>query len=184
MSNKHFFPTIGHFYKWVAGLSDKFEQNKSQFVGKFNFCTVDGKLHKCGSALEMFNAMNYTLGTTIDPRASYETYGKYYITDGFDGVVSPTAVTGTPPERPPVKKVMDEVVEEPAVASSVASSDVVATSEYLSFNKVDWPRVEALKSNKDDKLWLDEYAAKFGVELKRNKTVENMIADFKEAAGV
>lgn len=49
---------------------------------------------------------------------------------------------------------------------------------YLS---IDWDFVNELVEA-GNKLDLDEYAATFGIKLKRNKTIENMLNDFKGEA--
>lgn len=47
--------------------------------------------------------------------------------------------------------------------------------------EVDWVWVEALENTKESKLELDKYAEKFGVNLKGNRSLKNMIRDFKSA---
>lgn len=49
---------------------------------------------------------------------------------------------------------------------------------------VDWEWVESLTNTSPSKKKLEEYARDFNVELKRNKTLSNMIIDFKEALDV
>jgi hypothetical protein len=46
---------------------------------------------------------------------------------------------------------------------------------------IDWGFVDELVAA-GDKLGLDEYAATFGIKLKRTKSIENMLNDFKEEA--
>lgn len=45
--------------------------------------------------------------------------------------------------------------------------------------KVNWVMVDSLKSTADDKKVLETYARGFGIELRRNKSLSNMIVDFK-----
>lgn len=45
----------------------------------------------------------------------------------------------------------------------------------------DWNYVSSLENTKENKKVLDKYAAKFGISLKANKSLANMIRDFKAA---
>lgn len=74
-------------------------------------------------------------------------------------------------------EIIAEVKPQPLI---VLDMDTEKSSEKVDEIIVDWEMINSLQNKKHDKIKLEEYAKGFGVDLKRNKTLENMIIDFKE----
>lgn len=89
-----------------------------------------------------------------------------------------------------IKGVVEQEVEdvEPTDANGIVqepSAEVEEAQETTNESlQVDWEYVEGLTNTAPSKKELEAYARNFGVELKRNKTITNMIIDFKEALQV
>ena len=173
------------FTGYVANLKPEFDAKATNGLPQFYFVDIHGVLTTTRCAKDYFIALNERFGYFIDPDKSTTRRNRWVVT--FDD---------TPP-TPVVKETKISLVamdEEDTVESDEgivatedeqeATGEVLIETEYVSFDEVDWPRVEALKNTKSDKSELDLYAAKFGVSLKKNKSISNMLADFKEAAGV
>lgn len=73
-------------------------------------------------------------------------------------------------------EIIVEVKPQPLI---VLDMDTEKSSEKVDEVIVDWEMINSLQNKKHDKIKLEEYAKGFGVDLKRNKTLENMIIDFK-----
>jgi hypothetical protein len=170
------------FTQYVQSLKPEFDANKTNGMYDWSFMDTDCEVVTTRCAKEYFEALNKRFGYFIDADKSTTRRSRWIVT--FDDGVSES-----------VEVAEEAVVETPAKASKVinvysaeAPSDedieVLSSDENLSFDLIDWPRVEAYKNTKGDKAELDKYASQFGVSLKRNMKVENMVDAFKMAAGV
>jgi hypothetical protein len=160
------------FTQYVQNLKPEFDAAKTTGMYDWSFIDTDGVVVTTRCAKEYFEALNKRFGYFIDADKSTTRRSRWIVTFN-DKQDLPTPLISL--EAAPVD--VSEVELE-------ATTEVIVDNECLSFEEVDWPRLEALKSTKSDKAELDEYASKFGVSLKKNKSITNMLEDFKEAAGV
>jgi hypothetical protein len=169
------------FTQYVQSLKPEFDADKTNGIYDWSFMDTDGEVVTTRCAKEYFEALNKRFGYFIDADKSTTRRSRWIVT--FDDGVS-----GSVEEE-------EGIVETPAKASKVIGvysaeapededTEVLSSDENLSFDLIDWPRVGAYKNTKGDKAELDKYASQFGVSLKRNMKVENMVDVFKIAAGV
>lgn len=168
------------FTQYVQNLKPEFDAAKTTGMYDWAFVDTDGVVVTTRCAKEYFEALNKRFGYFIDTDKSTTRRSRWIVTfnDGQDSVYIKEKDLPTPLislEAAPVD--VSEVEVE-------ATTEAIVPNEYLSFEEVDWPRLEALKNTKSDKVELDEYASKFGVSLKKNKTIINMLEDFKQAANL
>lgn len=177
MKDSQYFIRKPLFTAYVQSLKPKFDAKITDGLPQFTFADVDGNKYVTRCALEYFEKLNETFGYFIDTKQSIVCRDRWIVVF-TDEKPKQEAVVATPLIS------LEPVVETPSKASQEAPESTIESSEYLSYDLIDWPRVEAFKNTKDDKAELDVYAAKFGVSLKKNKTIANMIEDFKSAVGV
>jgi len=166
------------FTEYMANLKPEFDAKATNGLPQFYFVDVHGVLTTTRCAKDYFIALNERFGYFIDPDKSTTRRNRWVVT--FDDT-PPTPIVQ---ETKIYLVAMDEEGIDATEDKQEAPVEVLVEPGYISFNEVDWPRVEALKNTKSDKSELDLYAAKFGVSLKKNKSISNMLSDFKEAAGV
>lgn len=154
----------------MQSLKPKFDAKITEGLPQFTFADTDGNKYVTRCALEYFNKLNETFGYFIDTKQSVVRKDKWIVM--FSD------------EEPIVEKVLEVVPVIEPDSSQEEFVEVLEKVEYLSYDLIDWPRMEALKNTKDDKSEMDVYASKFGVSLKKNKTITNMLEDFKAAVGV
>lgn len=78
----------------------------------------------------------------------------------------------------PSAETLDVPVSEDVVEESVAGK---TRDDYPD---IDWERIDALTSSKDDKLTMETIGKSQGVDLKRNMSIANMIKAFEEFLGI
>lgn len=64
------------------------------------------------------------------------------------------------------------------------SMHVEAEEEILETKIVDWEKAEAFIGQDDGKDLMAEYALEFGIKLRKNLNISNMLEEFKEKAEV
>jgi hypothetical protein len=169
------------FTQYVQSLKPEFDADKTNGMYDWSFMDTDGEVVTTRCAKEYFEALNKRFGYFIDADKSTTRRSRWIVTfdDGVSGSVEEEeGIVETPAKA---SKVVDMGSAE---ASSDEDTEVLSSDENLSFDLIDWPRVGAYKNTKGDKAELDKYASQFGVSLKRNMKVENMVDAFKIAAGV
>lgn len=140
-----------------------------------HFVTTDGKIHTPTAVSLFAEAMGKEFGIVVDGNASRMVNNR--ITLFWDEEATVEVVEEVSEATVEALEVEDEEVVEEVVETATEAAD--EESEVV--KEVDWAWVSSLENNSEDKLKLDEYAAKFGVSLSRRKTLENMIIDFKDA---
>lgn len=146
----------GEFFNDLS-VYENFDRDATSHLGGYSFVDSTGVNHRSHSFKKWLDTFNDILGTTFDIHRSVKVCGMYKIVmeEAF-----PKAITG------------ETEVE-------IKQNDSVLVSEKVS---PDWGWINCLNSNREDKERFDKYASdKFGIELKRNKSLENMIKDFKDA---
>jgi hypothetical protein len=78
----------------------------------------------------------------------------------------------------------EQSIEEGDKTSDTASNEPETAQEVIDASGVDWAYVDGLENTAFNKKVLEEYATPFGVDLKRNKSLPNMVMDFREALGL
>jgi hypothetical protein len=158
-------------HQYIQSVLPSFDVMTSFKLSRFSFYTIDGVTHKHGNFNKMLSTLNTLIGEEYFDTKKSVAKGSYtyllYTREEGDVVVEEP--------KQPSKELVEPVIEEVEVASS---SEQIPE---LDKEEIDWPRLEALKNTKSDKAELAEYATKYGVSLKRNKTIDNMLSDFKEA---
>lgn len=173
------------FTGYVANLKPEFDAKATNGLPQFYFVDIHGVLTTTRCAKDYFIALNERFGYFIDSDKSTTRRNRWVVT--FNDTPPPVVL-----EEIKISLIsaeeggteLDELVLGDTEDKQEDYGEVLIEPEYVSFDEVDWPRVEALKNTKSDKSELDLYAAKFGVSLKKNKSISNMLADFKEAAGI
>lgn len=167
-----------HLNKFVEGL----DLNATLGLPKLWFADVEGEVYKCTGSTEFCEKFNSAFNFNLDPKHSFLS-GKrvtFYFTD--ENTVEPEVETTVEESRSDVEEALP--VEEVAVKEEAVAEEVEESTEVQESEVVDWEYVATLENTKEGKLELDKYAEKFDVALKRNKTIENMIIDFKKALDV
>lgn len=177
MRDSQYFIRKPLFTAYVQSLKPKFDAKITDGLPQFTFADVDGNKYVARCALEYFEKLNETFGYFIDTKQSIVCRDRWIVVFTDEKPKQETVATA-----PLIS--LEPVVETSSEASQEAPESTIESTEYLSYDLIDWPRVEAFKNTKDDKAELDVYASKFGVSLKKNKTITNMIEDFKSAVGV
>ncbi len=145
----------------------------SDFLKEFDLADKFGTRFRMKTLREMLSKLD-SLGTHLDTSTVSYVQGKFVL--GKHSVEDvETIAEGVVQEAVHVPEVSEEVVEE--VVESI--EEVKEASEDSV--EVEWDWINSLVDNKDSKLQLDQYAENtFGIKLKRNMKLENMISIFKE----
>ena len=155
---------------------DTFDFKKSLWLPFMWFITTDGTVYKNPTGGLFAKTCNKVFGTNFNEELS-NSRGNYLVLvfndESITFVKDNNMKDGDVSKESSVKGVIQEEEEEEEVCVDVKNPPFV-----------DWEWINSLKSNAEGKLTLDNYAAKFDIQLKRNKSLTNMIADFKEALGI
>lgn len=176
------FPSQVLFYQYLKTQFAEFDYGKSCFLPPFSFMTVDGTYYGCPSLPHMLTTLNKIAGTKFDPMKSAYAPPTVLLTTTEDPYSNPNLIlSGVKVNKGKIQNLDSSCMD----FSQKETVDVGVESEATETLKVDWDYVEELRqaSPKGDKVKLDEYALQFNVELKRNKTFDNMVKDFKDALG-
>lgn len=188
MSNKpEYFSSQVGLYTKLKSIRKAFDINRSLGMSRYSFCDVDGGQHLSYSFTDFAMNFNKTFGDTINPAGSQIAGSNAVLVTFYDNLYSDPVVEEKDNHVEVSLESTEVILEETTVViedKQEAVAEVIPEVEYLPYEDIDWPRIEALKGSAADKLELDQYAAKFGISLKRNKKIGNMLADFKEAVGV
>ncbi len=142
----------------------------SDFLKEFDLADKFGTRFRMKTLNEMLIKLN-SLGTHLDISTVSYVQGKFVLGEHSVEEVE-TIAEGVVQEVVHVPEVLDEVVEEVVESTEDVKEDSV---------EVEWDWINSLVDNKDSKLQLDQYAENtFGIKLKRNMKLENMISIFKE----
>ena len=163
------FPNRVKFWQHIYSLDDKLDFNNTMKLSKTWFY-YDGNKYVAPSFKATLGQLNELIGTRFDTKHSIAVGSRYTV------FIEPLDVQS-----------FEEVVEEVVADESSVETDEFELSlldlggdEEASSEQPDWGWVESLENTKKDKKRLDEYAAGFGISLKRTMTLTNMIKAFKE----
>lgn len=150
--------TSEEFIEYMGGLTGKINVGRSLKASPLTFFDVYGTKYAATTGDGMlFNLAPFVGKETLE----WKWDEPHWVKEGVEIKLSPVV------EKTP------EVVKKEVVVEKEIKSDKP---------QPDWEWVSTLENKKYDKVKLDEYAEKeFGVKLARNKSLENMIKDFKEA---
>lgn len=154
MSQKmHVFPSHINFYNYVHQFLPKLNVRESVSRSRYSF-KYDGKVIGCASLVAELSLMNKYLEEELFLLRISRSVGKLRY-----------------------KIFVDENVETKLLSD-------LPTVEVADKKEPDWEWIENLPDNKEGKLNLDQYVEKeFGIKLKRNMTMKNMLLTFKEELG-
>lgn len=176
MKDSQYFIRKPLFTAYVQSLKPKFDAKITDGLPQFTFADVEGNKYVTRCALEYFEKLNEVFGYFIDTNQSIVCRDRWIVVF-TDEKPKQEAVVATPLIQ------LESVVETSSEAPQEAPESTIESTEYLSYDLIDWPRVEAFKNTKGDKAELATYASKYGVTLLKTKTITNMIEDFKSAVG-
>lgn len=153
-------------YFYIKSLLPSFDVNKSIPCSRYTFFTEDGTCYKTGNFANMLSTLNDLAGQKVFCTKRSKAIGaftyKLYLSE--DEVIEPAT----------------EIKEEAIVQESVDDDCSEVFIPLISLEDIDWDRINSLKGVAEDKDFLDTYAEEnFGIKLKKNKKIENMLADFK-----
>ena len=140
------------FKRFLATKFETFDLDKSLDMNKFSFATTDGNTYKCLSAVSMFRHLNKVFGKFINTTKSKVVKRKYLI----------------------LYLEKDFANKETTVEVEETNTDTVTFSEEYAESLYD----EEDKSESKNKL--EAYGLTFGINLKKNKSFENMLKDLVE----
>ena len=166
------FPNRVKFWQHIHSLDDKLDFNNTMKLSKTWFY-YDGNKYVAPSFKATLGQLNELIGTRFDTKHSIAVGSRYTV------FIEPLDVQSFEEVLPE-----EEVVEdEPSVETDefeLSLLDLDSDEDEESTEQPDWGWVGSLENTKKDKQRLDEYAAGFGVSLKRTMTLNNMIKAFKE----
>lgn len=181
-------------YKHISGYFPFWEYMKEQHplidlnvtlnLPRTWFATIDGTTYQTEGFVDLLQKLNELYGEVYAPLLS--TSMKSQFTVFFkqeDAPVQKSASLIRLSSEKVEEEVEQEAPEQPVV-ESVEESDVVVAKTREDFPEIDWVRLDSLKSNKDDKSYLEKVAIPFGSDLKKNKSIDNMLADFEAHLGI
>lgn len=156
-------------YKHITGYFPFWEYMKEQHplidlnvtlnLPRTWFATMDGTTYQTEGFIDLLQKLNELYGEVYAPLLSTSMKSQFTIFFKQEA-----------PKQP--------------VVESVEESDVVVAKTREDFPEIDWVRLDSLKSDKDDKSYLEKVAKSFGIDLKRNKGVKSMLADFEAHLGI
>lgn len=188
MKQPEYFETHSLLYRKLESLHDTFDSNQTLAMSRYSFADKLGNCVLAYSMGDFCNNFNEHFGETFISAGCQIAGSQSYLMTFVDNVVSKKFDLPVQKEKEAVVATplisLEPVVETPSEASQEAPESTIESSEYLPYDLIDWPRVEAFKNTKGDKAELATYASKYGVTLLKTKTIANMIEDFKSAVGV
>ena len=181
-------------YKHITGYFPFWEYMKEQHplidlnvtlnLPRTWFATMDGTTYQTEGFIDLLQKLNELYGEVYAPLLS--TSMKSQFTIFFKQEDAPVQEYASLIQLS-AEKVEEEVnheAPEQLVVESVEESDVVVAKTREDFPEIDWVRLDSLKSNKADKGYLEKVAMPFKIDLKKNKSIENMMADFESHLGI
>ena len=161
------------FYSYIESVCPLFSFAKSFKPSRFSFITTEGVLVKNGNMPQMMASLNTLMGVDHFSVQRSRAKGRYtyqvYLTS--DVVVDDEADKEVP------VLISLEATPEP-LQETLTPKPTITTSD------IDWARLESLQNTKEDKAFLDEFASRYNVTLKRNMKIENMLEVFKTSLGM
>ena len=159
------FASRWHLYKFLGSILTGFDFAKSANLAPFCFADSEGNFHRCPTFVHFINTLNKDFGGTFDVKASRQIGQQIILIQS---------------ENPEILENIQSTIIPKVFADKVEDSK--GTEET---SKVDWNYVESLNEmeTKVAKSLLEEYAKPFGIDLKKNKSLANMVADLKAHVG-
>lgn len=187
MSQKmHVFPSHINFYNYVHQFLPKLNVRESVSRSRYSF-KYDGKVIGCANLVAELSLMNKYLEEELFLLRISRSVGKLRYKIFVDENVETKLLSDLPTvevvENVKTHKEEEIPVQEVKEEKELADPTKVEVG-VVDKKEPDWEWVENLPDNKEGKLNLDQYVEKeFGIKLKRNMTMKNMLLTFKEELG-
>ncbi|AUR89049.1 hypothetical protein NVP1121O_021 [Vibrio phage 1.121.O._10N.286.46.C4] len=184
---------------FICEICPKVDFNKSASLKTYGYFTKEGEYVSCPQFRMLVNKLNEMLGDTVFDVTKSRTRGKNSFVLAFcEGkeMDTPSGAKELPQVEQPKPEVKvetkesvveDVIVDEDEVEGTdeeVSSDDLISfTAEEPESNEkaFDWDWVSKLEDTKEDKQELKVYAkTDFGIEVKGNLKLDNLIAKIKE----
>lgn len=143
-------------------VAQKLDYPNTLRLPMLTFITKEGVLYRSGDIRTFATHLVAVFGLDIDVNISRKS-GKF-ITLFFNNTKDEKEV------------IMEKIV---SVDDILPEIELQTTVSEVTTPFVDWDWINSLKSTQQSKKDLDRYATKFGIELKANKKISDMIEDFK-----
>ena len=159
MSYKHkFFYNRIVLWKFLAPLCEGVDLNRTLRLPVLWWSDGE-KDYKFANMRDFILSLNKTFGTSFDEKLSRNVAQKFTLFYKKEAVETKPIIEETLPTTPLIS-LETELVEDSL--------------------EVDWGKVDSFPNTKEGKDSLEAYAVPFGIDLKKNKSLKNMISDFKE----
>ena len=184
MSEKlRIFPSHINFYNYVHQFLPLLNVKESVSRSRYSF-KYDDKVIGCTGLVSQLDEMNKLLEKELFLLRISKVSGKLRYKIFVDGKVEEDLLDSITQEVVEVVDVREEEEETKTPEETQEDPEVVeplSEDVPVEKKKVDWGWIESLGDDKDSKLSLDVYAEEeFGIKLKRNMKMKNMLAVFKE----
>lgn len=165
-----------NFWEYMFQFAgDRIDQNATLVIPRSSFI-ADNTEYYCSTYYDTLENFNKLFGTDFLVMDSVFA-SKHYFTiarPDRNESIEPAKIASTPLEP--------EDIEE---GGDILSLTVEDEAPVVETKQPDWDWIETLQNKKFDKIKLDEYIEEeFGIKLKRNMTLSNMIKDLKEQLNV
>ncbi|AHK11521.1 hypothetical protein S140_114 [Shewanella sp. phage 1/40] len=172
------------FWEYMKSQHHAIDLNKTLELPRTWFATIDGTIYQTEGFVDLLQKLNELYGEVYAPLLSTSMKSQFTIFfKQEDAPVQESASLIQLSSEKVGEEVKQEAPEQPVV-ESVEESDVVVAKTREDFPEIDWVRLDSLKSNKDDKGYLEKVAIPFGSDLKKNKSIGSMLADFEAHLGI
>lgn len=183
MAYHKLFKTRLDLYKHFENIYKGVDKNTTLKLPIMWIAMEDGTVHKHNTVQDFAKFCNENFNTNINSKLCRRVL-KSIVLYFDDEVVDTKSVEEVVDIATPLISL--EVVEDKqeVVTEEVVLEDKGVSGDSTETPFIDWDRINSLSNTKEDKVWLDNYATGFNIELKRNKSLDNMIIDFKAALGI
>lgn len=156
-----YFPNNTQLYIELHKLHKEFDPSESMVMSRYSFKDIQGEQYLAYDFATFVDKFNDRFGMTID-RANSQSAGRQsYLVKFLDVAEKPVVASVELPVEP--KEIPDTLVV----------TEVVTP---------DWELIESFGNTKEDKLAFEQYAdTNFGIDLKRNMSIDKMVIAFKES---
>ena len=150
-------------WKYLGERCSGVDVNTTLRMPFFWIVMEDGSIYKNQSASQFAKTFNELFDFNLDAKLSYRS-GKNCMLFFSD-----------------VEKEV-KVLSDTDIKALVGHYTPILGADVVEVKTPDWEWINSLKSTQSDKKRLDDYALKhYDIELRRNKKLQDMIEDFKEA---
>lgn len=166
-----------NLWTWLDSKFKGIDPHKSAIAPKAWFYTAEGEEVPCSSYQQMFQEFNERFGTNFIPDRCFSSRNTHFTIamQGGDVIAEDKAPVVAPvDDKPQTSPLISLSADATSEASQEESEDVSDAPT------VDWDYINGLGTDKKAKNHLEQYCKQFGIDLKKNKTFANMVADFKE----